>query len=90
MSGYRTQSEDTDPAAEAVQIEIFRRMTPAQKYALVLSLNRRARSFQMAGIRARHPEADSHELKMRLFSLWLDRETMIKVYDWDPEVHGLG
>jgi hypothetical protein len=90
MSDYRTQSPDTDPAAEAVQIEIFRKMTPAQKLALVLELNRRARAFQMAGIRARHPEASEHELNMRLFSLWLDREAMIKVYEWDPEEHGLG
>lgn len=90
MNGPKTQSRDTSPEAEAVQIELLRRMTPAQKFELVLRLNRQARALQLAGIRRRHPGADEHELRMRLASLWLDRETMVKVYGWDPEEHGLG
>ena len=27
-------------------------------------------------------------LCLRLAALWLDRETMIKVYDWDPDKKG--
>ncbi len=28
------------------------------------------------------------ELRLRLASLWLDRETMIRVFHWDPEPEG--
>lgn len=88
--GYRTQSPDTSPEAERLLIEWSRRASPAEKLALVLRLNARARALQLAGIRARHPNADERELKMRLASLWLDRKTMIAMFGWDPEEHGLG
>ena|SRR5688572_24812029 len=86
----RTLSPDTTPEAEAVQIELLRRMTPAERFALVLRLNAQARALQMAGIRSRHPDASEEELRLRLASLWLDRETMIRMFGWDPDVEGLG
>ena len=41
-------------------------------------------------IRQRHPEATEEEVRLRLASLWFDRETMIRVFHWDPEERGLG
>ncbi len=39
----------------------------------------------MAGLRRRYPEADGRELLRRYAALVLDRETVIRVYGWDPE-----
>jgi hypothetical protein len=71
-------------------IELLRTLTPEQRLNQVLRLNNRARALQLAGIRMRHPNADEREIRLRLASTWLDRDTMIKVFGWDPETHGLG
>lgn len=86
----RTQSPDTSEKIERTQIERLRRMTPTERAGLVAMLNARAQAIQMAGIRSRHPDADETELLMRLRSLWFDRDTMVRVFNWDPEVHGWG
>ena len=51
---------------------------------------RAARALQMAGIRSRHPHASDEELRLRLASLWLERETMIRMFGRDPDIEGLG
>lgn len=46
---------------------------------------------QMAAMRiqARYgPNLSEQELRLRLAALWLDRETMIAAFGWDPEVKG--
>jgi len=41
------------------------------------------------GIQARYgPDLTERELRLRLAALWLDRETMIEAFGWDPEVEG--
>ncbi len=40
-------------------------------------------------MRAQSPDTPpERELALRLGALWLDRETMIRAFDWDPEIHG--
>jgi hypothetical protein len=40
-------------------------------------------------IQARYgPDLSERELRLRLAALWLDRETMIDAFGWDPEVEG--
>ena len=83
---YRTQSRDTTPDAERIQLEAWRRMTPAQK--LRIELVRASEELARAGIRERHPDADEREVELRLAALRMDRSTMIRLFDWDPEVEG--
>lgn len=80
--------EDTSPEAEAFLIEGYRRMTPAQRAHRMTDMTRTLEILMMAKIRADHPNASEHELKMRLGSRWLDAETMRTVYGWDPEREG--
>lgn len=40
-----------------------------------------------AGIRRAHPDADDREVFLRRAARSLDRETMVKVYGWDPDAH---
>ena len=39
----------------------------------------------LSGIKQRYPNADKNELRLRLGALWLDKETMLKVYGWNVE-----
>jgi len=43
----------------------------------------------LSGIRRRYPAASDKECELRLAALWLDRETMVKAFHWDPEKEGL-
>jgi hypothetical protein len=85
----RTLSPDTDPRAEAVMIELFRHMTPSEKLGRVFSLRAMTIALARVRIRERHGELPEREVRMRLASLWLDRETMRRVYGWDPDVEGI-
>lgn len=79
---------DTSPEAERVLIEGYRRMSPAEKLERVFSLNRALEKLQAARIRADYGDIPEREMRLRLASLRLGRETMVKVFGWDPEVEG--
>jgi hypothetical protein len=85
---YRCQSEDTAPAAERLLIEGFRNMPPWRKAEIVTSLTRTAGEMSLAGLRARHPRATPHDLRLRLAALRLGRDTMIRAFGWDPDKGG--
>ncbi len=80
---------DTAPEVEAILIEGYRRMTPREKLDRVMDLNRAARQLALARILAKYGAGISEqERSLRLAALWLDRETMIRGFGWDPEVQG--
>ena len=85
----RTQSPDTDEAAEKVLIEKLRAMPAWRKVEMVTALTQACQKMALIGLRRRYPNADEKELRLRLAALWLDRETMVKVYGWDPDKMGL-
>jgi hypothetical protein len=59
-------SLDTSPDIERRQIESWRRMSPAQKAALVTGLTRAAWEMTSAGVRQRHPGATPREQFLRV------------------------
>jgi hypothetical protein len=64
-------------------------MTPAEKARIVADLNRAVRELAASRIRSRYgPDLPERELRLRLAALWLDRETMIRAFGWDPEREG--
>jgi hypothetical protein len=80
---------DTAPEVEAILLEGYRRMSPAEKLARVLDLNRAVEDLARARLRKQYgPDLSEREERLRLAALHLDREMMIRVFDWDPEVHG--
>jgi hypothetical protein len=87
MSG-RPQSRDTSAEVERRQIEAWRGMSAGQKLAVVSQLTLAAEELAAAGIRERHPGAAGRELELRLGALRLDRDTMVRVFGWDPETQG--
>ncbi len=84
-----TLSRDTAPDAEAILLEGYRRMAPHEKLERVMDLNRAVRELALARILAKYgADLSQRERKLRLAALWLDRDTMVRVFDWDPEVQG--
>jgi hypothetical protein len=77
---YRTLYPDTDPEAERVQLEIYRRMPPWKKMQLVLESNDVSRALVLAGIRARHPDASEDEIRRRFLGIWLGEDLATEVY----------
>jgi len=79
---------DTSPEAWEVQLRILREMSAEEKLRQVCALNAAVRELAMSGLRERYPSASEEELLKRYAALVLDRETVIRVYGWDPEVEG--
>lgn len=67
-------SNDTAPDIERLQIEGWRRMTPAEKARTVTALTRAAIDMTKAGIRDRHPEESEDQHRIRLAEILLGRE----------------
>jgi hypothetical protein len=59
---------DTHPAAEKVQIELFRRATGAQKITQMRSLTSLVIGLSRRGIARANPHLDRHEVDM----LWVE------------------
>ncbi|MFN7960946.1 MAG: hypothetical protein U0002_06700 [Thermoanaerobaculia bacterium] len=65
-------------------------MTPEQRFFTAMDLSSTARQIALAGIRARHGSGlPERELLLRYASLFLDRDTMIRAFAWDPVERGL-
>jgi hypothetical protein len=85
----RTQSIDTQPEIEEMLLERYRRMSPLDRLRQVFELNYTVQGMAALRLQAQYgPDLSERELRLRLAALWLDRETMIEVYGWDPEVEG--
>jgi hypothetical protein len=70
----KTQSPDTTPEAERVQIELVRRMPGERKLQLAGQFSASMRKLMRAGIQQRHPNAGPEELEQRFVELWLGPE----------------
>ena len=79
--------EDTSPEALEVFIELHRKMTPGERVAHIFELTEFQDSLQQASVRSMYPDAGERGVFLRVAARRLDRETMIKVYGWDPLLH---
>ncbi len=84
----KTPFADTPSHVHEMLIKGYRNMTPPQKIRQVAELNRTVQQFALARIRKEHGEIPEREQQLRLAALWLGRETMVRVFGWDPQVHG--
>jgi hypothetical protein len=79
---------DTDPLVEALLVEGYRGMSPAQKLERVRALTRAVQALALADIRRRHPDADEREQALRLASRWIEPELMVRAFGWDVRKAG--
>ena len=71
-----------------MMISGFRKMEPWKKLALSEAMTQTVIQLAAARIRKQHEGISERELRLRLASLWLDRDTMVKAFGWDPEKEG--
>ena len=79
--------DDTDPESRKLYIQLLREMTPAQKLARIFDLCEFQQRLQYASVRSLYPQASEEEVFLRVAARRLDRDTMIRVYGWDPDLH---
>ncbi len=75
-------SSDTDPRIEKIQIEMLRQLSPARKMRMVSQMNHTVRTFVMAGLKRRHPEASPERLRRILAGILLGEDLAQKVSDY--------
>jgi hypothetical protein len=88
LDGTAPGASDTSPEVERMMIELWQRATYEQKLQKVLSIGRSINELVRSYLRTQYPDATSREIELRLAARNLDRETMIKVFGWDPDIHG--
>ena len=76
----KTQSPDTSPEAEHLQIEIIRRTPLWRRLAQVVELNAACRRFALADVRRKHPHASEAELRRHIAVRLLPRDIVAEVY----------
>lgn len=79
---------DTDPRALEVFLDLQRKMTVSEKLQTMFGLINMVRRFAEANVRKMYPQADEREIFLRTAARSLDRDTMVRVYGWDPQAHG--
>lgn len=80
--------QDTPPHIQEMIIEGYRRMSPQEKLKRVSELIKAVQQLALARIKKQYGPISEREQQLRLASLWLDRETMIRVFQWDPHEKG--
>lgn len=73
-------SADTAADVERRQVEGWRRMSPAEKAAVVTGLTRAAFEMTSAGVRHRHPRASPREVFLRVAAVVLGPELARRAY----------
>jgi hypothetical protein len=75
---------DTDPSVSAILLTAQRRLSPEEKVREVFALTNFLLRLSEAGVRRLHPDADDREVFLRAAARRLGRETVARVYGWDP------
>lgn len=86
MLGSPTSLDTADDIVQR-QIEGWRKMTAAEKLAVVAGLSIAVRQLALAGVRQRHPHASPREQFLQLAIVTLGPELARKAY---PEIDTLG
>ena len=80
--------QDTHPKIQKMMIDGYRKMSPQKKMQQVDEMTKTVQQMALARIRREYKNCSEEEQRLRLGALWLDRETMIKVFNWDPKEKG--
>ena len=76
---------DTDPAVKAILLAALRRLSPEVKVRQVFAMTDLLLRLSEAGVRRLYPAADDREVFLRAAARRLGRETVARVYGWDPK-----
>jgi hypothetical protein len=75
-----TRPLDTSPEAERVQIEIFRKMTPARRLQLAVELTQTSRNLLAIGVHRRHPDYNQEQVRLAVIRLTIPEKLFLAAY----------
>ncbi len=75
----RTQSSDTDPTVERMQIEGLRRLTPSRRFEIASNLSRSVFALSWRGFRRRYADLDDEAASLLWVSLLYGEELASRV-----------
>lgn len=84
----RATIQDTPPHIQKIIVEGYRRMSPQDKLKQVDDLTVAVQQLALTRIIKQYGSISEREQRLRLAALWLGRETMIRVFQWDPQEKG--
>ena len=84
----KTLFADLDFNTQLKQVELIRRLSPAEKISLARTLTETMRGLILIEIRQRFPQADASEIRRRFIARVLAREDIIRAYGFDPKAEG--
>jgi len=70
----RTQSMDTSPEAERVQIELMRKASPARLFGMVRSMSQTMIQASRETLRQLHPDLTPEELNLLFIELYYGKD----------------
>lgn len=73
---------DTSPAADRMQFERLRAMSPEERGAILTALTLTVQELALAGLRQRYPDATEDELWLRLAVRRLGSDVVQRVTGW--------
>jgi hypothetical protein len=76
---------DTEPSVNEVLFAARRSLPPGDKVRQVFELTELLLRLSEAGVRRMYPDADDREVFLRAAARRLGRETVARVYGWNPE-----
>ncbi len=79
---------DTPLFIQKILVDGYRKMPPWEKMRRISELNKAVQQLALSRIRQKYGDIPEQEQRLRLASLWLDRETMIRAFSWDPKEMG--
>jgi hypothetical protein len=75
----RTQSRDTHPEVERVQVELLRKAGVARRLELGLALSQKALELALGGIRRANPNASEEEIRLIFIEVNYGKELASRV-----------
>ena len=81
-----TRYADTAPKALEVFLELQRKMTVSEKVAAVFEMSEMLLRMSLADVKRQYPKADEREVFLRMAARRLNRDVMLRVYGWHPDV----
>ena len=78
--GVEVIPADTTPEAAWVQLEIYRRLSPARRLELAFGMSNSLREIVAAGVRSRHPGYNEEQVRLAVIRLYLGEELFKKAY----------
>jgi hypothetical protein len=80
------RSADTSPEAHAIQLEVYRSMSPERRLAIGVQMSEDGFAVMAAGIKARHPDYSEAEVTWALRRLRLGDDVLRDAWPAAPLV----